>query len=261
MLVYDSTNPYDIPASVPAVAPYVDGLYGPEHKVLGSTTGWDAAAIARFPNAIKIGIAVNAATNDGRALDVEQYDATPAQAPAWVKMRRAAGVAVPLVYCNRSNRSAVESALSAAGIGSDQVALWVATLDGTKTVPAGPYPVAMVQYANSVIAGGHYDISITTAFGDASGQLGGDMATEQDIINAIQSTGLQGGVTSLYNAVVGPGAASSGTMPTTSLLLQLEAISAKLDKLAAPAADPALTQAITDLTAVLQRLEAGFKAA
>lgn len=163
MLLYDSTNPFDIPAGV-AAAGYCDGIYA-----------WSAIGWARFPTAKRI--AVSAATNDGEALDVETGDATPDQAPGWVKMRRAAGVLQPWVYVNRSNRSAVEFNLNKFGIMSDQVALWVATLDGTQTVPAGPYPVAAVQYANSTISGGHYDISLVNqTFGPGGGTIGGKKA-------------------------------------------------------------------------------------
>ena len=196
MIIYDSTNPYDIPTSAEAVAPYVDGLYGPEHKALGSATGWDEAAISRFPNAVKIGIAVFASTNDGRALDVERYDATPAQAPGWVHMRIAAGAKLPLlIYCNRSNGAAVESALDGGGFhpGDGKVALWPATLLGSKTVvwnngAAPRYPVAMIQYANSALSGGHYDLSITTAYGDSSAVITGvEMLDPNDpIVQRIQ---------------------------------------------------------------------------
>jgi hypothetical protein len=162
-LLYDSTNPNDIPAGVWA-AGYVDGIYA-----------WDAAGWARFPGAKRI--AVFGQTNDGDCLDVERGDATPSEAPQWVQWRRAAGVPVPWVYVNRSNRSTVEAALAAAGVMSDQVALWVATLDGTQTVPAGPYVVAAVQYAGSGTSGGHYDLSVVNqTFGPGGGTLGGKKA-------------------------------------------------------------------------------------
>jgi hypothetical protein len=161
-LLYDSTNPNDIPAGVFA-AGYVDGIFA-----------WPADSWARF-SAVKR-IAVFATTDDGDALDVERFDATPDQAPGWVQRRRAAGVLRPWVYCNRSNRPDVEGALTAAGVLADQVALWVATLDGTRTVPAGPYPIAAVQYANAAMSGGHYDLSIVNElFGPGQGSLGGDM--------------------------------------------------------------------------------------
>jgi hypothetical protein len=172
MILYDSDNPDSIPDGV-AAAGYCDGYAAyPPYDWLGK-------GFARFPNALRI--AVFASTNDGHALDVENGDATPDQAPAWVKAAHARGVSRPWVYVNRSNRSAVERALIAAGILTDQVALWVATLDGTQTVAAGPYPVAAVQYANSLISGGHYDLSIVNeVFGPGGGSIiGGDMTPEE----------------------------------------------------------------------------------
>lgn len=163
-LLYDSDNPDSIPDGVWA-AGYCDGYAAP---------AWNARGWSRFPGAKRI--AVFGQTNDGDVLDVERGDATPSEAPQWVRWRRAAGVAMPWVYCNRSNRGLVESALSLAGIPSSQVALWVATLDGTVAVPAGPYPVAAVQYLNSLHSGGHYDLSIVNdLFGPGGGTLGGDM--------------------------------------------------------------------------------------
>ena len=171
MIIYDSTNPQDIPTSAEAVAGYVDGIYA-----------WPDSGWLRFPNSVKLSIAVSA-SSQADALDVETGDATPSQAPGWVKAQIARGIK-PWIYCNRSNRSAVEVACQSAGIGPTQMALWVATLDGTQSVAAGFYPVAAVQYANSTLAGGHYDLSITTAYGDTSGSLTGglDLATADDIM-------------------------------------------------------------------------------
>jgi len=164
MLLYDSTSPFDIPVTAESVAYYCDGIYAVS----------EATVRARFPTQPLIRIAVFGQTNDGNALDVERGDATPSEAPQWVKWRHAAGIPQPWVYVNRSNRSTVENALIQEGIVSDQVALWVATLDGTQTVPAGPYPVAAVQYANSLSSGGHYDLSIVNdQFGPGGGTIGG----------------------------------------------------------------------------------------
>lgn len=169
-VMYDSDVPSAIPGGVPA-AGYCDGY---------AAAAWNGPyGFGRFTNPIRI--AVFASTNDGHALDVENGDATPAQAPAWVRRRLAAGVARPWVYCNRSNRGAVENALRAAGLTADQVALWVATLDGTQTVPAGFYPVAAVQFANSALSGGHYDLSIVNdLYGPTAHHIGGDIMSPTD---------------------------------------------------------------------------------
>lgn len=186
--MYDSTNPNDIPTSAQMVAGYVDGIYGPNFKSFGLTAGWDAAGWGRFPGSARARIAISAATNDGHVLDVENGDATPAQAPGWVRMRIAAGLARPTLYVNRSNWAAVAAAC--AGLPVDW---WVATLDGTKAVapPAGAIAPIAVQYANAAASGGHYDLSavadswpgVDSAFGAAMGQLGGNMTTD-DLIQA-----------------------------------------------------------------------------
>lgn len=143
--MFDSTNPNDIPTTAQMVAGYVDGIYA------WSTAGW-----ARFPNSVKVRIAISPFTNDGHVLDVETGDATPAQAPGWARMRIAAGLQRPTLYVNRSNWSAVVAAC--AGLPVDW---WVATLDGTTSVslPGQITPIA-VQYENSTLAGGHYDKSL-----------------------------------------------------------------------------------------------------
>src|SRR5690348_9128002 len=153
--MYDSVNPAGIPTTAEMVAGYVDG----------PNSVWPASAWARFPTAILRRISVWGPHNAGDVLDVERFDATPDQVVAWVQARRAAGVVMPWVYCDRSTRPLVERLMSAAGILSDQVALWIATLDGTQTVPAGPYPVAAVQYVDT----GAYDLSIVSAEFSASG--------------------------------------------------------------------------------------------
>ena len=235
MIIYDSTNPQDIPTTAEAVAGYVDGIYA-----------WPDSGWLRFPNSVKLSIAISA-TSEADALDVENGDATPAQAPGWVKAQIARGIK-PWVYCNRSNRSAVELACQSAGIGPTQMALWVATLDGTQSVAAGFYPVAAVQYANSTLAGGHYDLSITTAYGDTSGQLtGGD--TFLAALTDTQQLTIYNFVKDLYdtfNPSLPPdgGGLGAANMTWANWLIELRAevdeIKAKVDALstASPSAEP-----------------------
>jgi hypothetical protein len=141
-IMHDSITAADIPRDARMVAGYING-----------TWVWSAADWARFPNATKVRIATRANVNDGHVLDVEPGDATPAQAPAWVKMRRAAGVD-PTVYCNLSALPAVQAAFTAAGVA--QPHYWVARYDNVATVPAG---VVAKQYINDPASGGHYDLS------------------------------------------------------------------------------------------------------
>jgi hypothetical protein len=121
--MYDSINPSGIPAGATMVAGYVDGRYANM-----------AGMAARFPSAVRVPIAVFPSTNDGTVLDVETGDATPAQAPGWVTMRRAAGVD-PTVYCNADTWPSVRSAFTAAGVPEPHY--WIAQYDGVATVPAG----------------------------------------------------------------------------------------------------------------------------
>lgn len=140
--MYDSTTASDIPTSAPMVAGYIDGLYA-----------WSMADWARFPAAVKVRIAVFATTNDGDVLDVEQGDATPSQAPAWVTMRRAAGDD-PTVYVNLSNVDATRAAFAAAGV--RQPHYWLAHYDNDPTIPPG---YVAKQYADEALIGAHYDLS------------------------------------------------------------------------------------------------------
>jgi hypothetical protein len=145
--MYDSTTAADIPLGAKMVAGYVDGRYR-----------WSDGDWARFPNAIKVRISIFG-VDDGDAGDIEVGCMTPAQGVDWARRRLAAGLRTVACYVNRSNRAEVEQLAQRAGIRSDQLVLWVATLDGTRTVAPGPYPVVAVQYANPALSGGHYDLS------------------------------------------------------------------------------------------------------
>ena len=141
--MYDSTTASDIPATAEMVGGYVDGLYR-----------WTDADWALFPSAVKIRIAVSAATNDGHVLDCENGDATPPQCPGWIVMRQQAGLARPTIYCNRSSRPQVEQAC--AGLQYD---LWIATLDGIEEMQPG---AVATQWQGEAQSGQHYDLSIVS---------------------------------------------------------------------------------------------------
>ena len=146
-LLYDSTTASDIRADAPMVAGYINGSYT-----------WSDADWARFPNAVKVRIAVNAQTNDGHVLDVEDGDALPHEAPAWVLLRRAAGVE-PSVYCNLSNVDEIKAAFVHAGVPLPP--LWLAHYDGIPVLPDG---YIAKQYADEALTGGHYDVSIVADY-------------------------------------------------------------------------------------------------
>lgn len=112
--MYDSVTVGTVPADPPAVAGYVDGLW-PTYEPL----------VWKFPHARHLSIAVNAGVN-AECLDVEQGDASPAQAPEWVRRQLGRGVARPVVYASLSNAQAVLAALEAQGLGRQVVRLWTA---------------------------------------------------------------------------------------------------------------------------------------
>lgn len=148
--LYDSITAADIPADVPAVAGYDNGIFA------WSQTDWD-----RFTTPYKIVIAVSANWNGGHVLDIETGDATPSQGPGWVKMRQAAGLAVPCLYCNLSTQDAVVRACAEQRLvlGRDYT-LWIAHYTGQPHALDG---ASAVQYADPAMgAGGHYDVSNIT---------------------------------------------------------------------------------------------------
>lgn len=124
----DAVNPNNIPVGVyPLVAGYING----------PVSQWPAAGWARHAgHSILVRITVFASTNDGHVLDVELGDATPAQAPPWVRMRRAAG-ADPTVYCSEAVWPAVRKAFDDAKVA--QPHYWVAAYpgEGATVIPAG----------------------------------------------------------------------------------------------------------------------------
>ena len=141
--MYDGITPSRLPASATIVAGYADGLYANLPTLR-----------ARYPHATVVSIAVTASYSGAQVLDVETGDATPAQAPGWVKRRRAAG-ADPSVYCNSSTWPAVRAAFRAAGVAEPHY--WIAQYDGVATIPAG---AIAKQYRNT--AG--YDESIVADY-------------------------------------------------------------------------------------------------
>src|SRR5271166_298037 len=97
--MFDSTNIGNIPANPTAVAAYNDGIFNDFDK-----------AVARFPHAKHLSITVFASADAG-CLDIENGDATPDQASAWVRKQHARGVKRPVVYANTSTMPAVIAAL------------------------------------------------------------------------------------------------------------------------------------------------------
>ncbi len=144
--MYDTTDVNTgLPVAHPqAVAGYVNGNY-PSYNGL----------VKRYPGAKHLSIAVNTST-DARCLDVETGDATPADAPAWVRRQHARGIARPIVYANASTMEAVLAALNADFIKRGEYLLWEAHYDNIANVPPGR---DAKQYRNVETPGHNYDIS------------------------------------------------------------------------------------------------------
>jgi len=101
-----------------AVMGYGDGNYQ-----------WSAADWQRFPSSMpKLSIVVNA-SHSGDILDIENGDATPADAPGWCDRFDRVGRRAPTLYCSRSAWPDVQAA-----IGNRKADFWISTLDGTTFV-------------------------------------------------------------------------------------------------------------------------------
>lgn len=116
--MYDSVDLGQIPSAAQAVAGYVGGRW-PTFTQLAS----------RWPHAHRLSIAV-AASQDAECLDIEQGDATPDEAPAWVRRQQARGVKRPVVYASVSQMPKVRGVLAAHGVSRDQVREWTAHYTG-----------------------------------------------------------------------------------------------------------------------------------
>jgi hypothetical protein len=112
--MYDSTNVGNIPADAEAVAGYINGAFENFNEL-----------VRRFPHAKHLSIAVSS-SHDAQCLDIETGDATPADAPGWVRRQHARGIKRPVVYANTSTIVAVINALTRNGIKRDEYLVWTA---------------------------------------------------------------------------------------------------------------------------------------
>lgn len=123
--MFDSVTISEIPHAPEAVAGYVGGHFPTFHLLRQA-----------FPHAHLLSIAVNAG-EDAECLDIETGDATPNEAPAWVRRQKRRGVHRPCLYANASTMPAVKRELLRAGILLKEVRLWVAEWTGVAHIPAG----------------------------------------------------------------------------------------------------------------------------
>lgn len=115
LVMYDSINVANLPADAAAYAGYTSGKW----------PTWDALKARFAGKAHLVSIAIDAAEH-ALCLDIEQGDATNAQAAGWVKAEHARNVARPIVYTSASNVGALVAELAAAGVKRDQVRVWSA---------------------------------------------------------------------------------------------------------------------------------------
>jgi hypothetical protein len=114
MVMFDSVTIEEIPAKARAVAGYTAGSW---------PTYWEL--VKRFPGAQVLDIAI-AASYDATCLDVEAGDASPADAPAWVRRQHARGVKRPVLYTSVSQMDELLAMLERAGISRQEVRVWSA---------------------------------------------------------------------------------------------------------------------------------------
>jgi len=122
-LMFDAVTAANIPPDARMVAGYADTIKIPQ---------WTQNDWNRFPNAVCVTIVKKASSSWGHVLDVEPGDATPAEAPGWVVMRRKAG-ADPTVYCNASTWPSVRTAFQNAGV--PEPWYWIAKYDDDPRIP------------------------------------------------------------------------------------------------------------------------------
>lgn len=137
--MYDAVTVANLPAGGDLYAGYVNGRYANL-----------SALRARFPSARIVTISVTA-SGVADVLDVERFDATPEQAPGWVRDMRAIG-RVPTVYCRASAWSACMAAFYRANVAGPF--WWIANYDGDPAIPAG---AVAKQFGGN--ARGGYDVS------------------------------------------------------------------------------------------------------
>ena len=122
----DAVNLASIPSTVSIVGVYRNGRYMADPNALNQ----------RFPlnRYVHVWIDIDGSCPESaQVLDVEKFDATPEQAPGWVKARRkVVHTSLPTIYCNRDTLPAVLGECAAEGlIAAEHYQLWIATLDNS----------------------------------------------------------------------------------------------------------------------------------
>lgn len=198
-IMYDGITPTSVPGGARIYAGYVNGEW-PSYAELA----------ARNPLALHVSIAVNVSAR-AKCLDVENGDATPAQAPGWVLQQRAAGDPYPWVYMNEETWPAVRAAFAAQKVAPPWY--WVAgyVKDPSKygAIPAGAIGIQDYDfggYDRSVMADyipGLDPVPVTAA--GAAPEEDEDMSTTS--VNGRAGLSWPAGTRHVVQATCDPGAA------------------------------------------------------
>jgi hypothetical protein len=211
--MYDSITAPDIPLTAAVVLGYVNGTFE-----------WSSADWDRFPHAVKVRCATRATVDNGHVLDVEQGDATPAQAPGWVQMRRRAGLATPTVYCSASAWPSVKAAFTAADVAAPLYL--IAHYDGDPAIPAGAIGK---QYRDPPGSGGHWDLS---AVADHWPGVDPTPPTTEDDMELTDKLPANPAKDTIAEALVAVRQGVTGDHPAGTLYLLVAAVEQNLTKLA-----------------------------
>ncbi len=146
--MYDSVTPASIPGGERA-ALYANGLFAAP-----------AGQVRRFPRHMKIAVFPGqpAQARLARCLDVERFDAGPADIVPFIRARQAAGHRDATIYFSRARWPQVLDALEKGHVSPAGVRLWVADWTGKPhqvTLTAG-YQAWAVQYENTA----SFDLSV-----------------------------------------------------------------------------------------------------
>jgi len=132
-VMYDSVTVSEIPTDARAAAGYVGGTW-PTYE--------NGELRRRCPKARLVSIAV-ASSHNAECLDVEPGDATPADAPAWVRRQHARGIDRPAVYAAAGEMGAVLDELDDAGIHPDEYRVFTAHVGNGKHL-CGPSTCGLI---------------------------------------------------------------------------------------------------------------------
>lgn len=142
--MFDSVTVADLPTGGDLYLGYISGRYKNYAQVK-----------ARFPLVPTVSIATQAAF-DAQVLDVENHDATPAQAPAWCTRQRDRGQ-IPTVYCIVSALPVIKAEFKKQRVSEPN--WFIAHYDNMPVLPPG---MVAKQYGGNLV--GHYDVSVVADY-------------------------------------------------------------------------------------------------